>query len=232
MVPDNLFDPDPLIPRERPGYAEAYPRLDFIKAQKAIQEGRTICIFERQGRGRIGQFEFGSYESDEPYQIGLMNGQVRIWPDYHLLGSSVEVAFRLRPAPIGVDHHRNYVLCPSCERRKTVLVYKKAWKCKDCHGLLMRSQLIDPRARLKEKIAKLEDKVVKGRPKGMHNTTYQNKLELLREFKAREARIPIDYSKVVSRDHDRIVTSRWVNMVEDAEFQQMFIPYHDDDPQG
>jgi len=220
---DSLFDPDPLIPRERPRFAEAYPRLDFIKAQRAIEEGRTICVFERPGRGRIGQFEFGSYESDEPYQIGLMHGLVRIGPDYHLSGTFVEVAFRIRPAPIGVNHHRNYVLCPSCENRKTVLVYETVWKCKDCHGLLMRSQLIDPHARLQEKIIDLEDKLAKGRPKGMHNATYQDKLEVLSQLKAREAPMPFDYSKVVSRDHDRIVTSRWVSMAEDGAFQRMFL---------
>ena len=218
-------DPDPLLPLENPRFAEAYPRIDFLKGQRAIAEGRTICVFERFHRGRVGQFSFGSYEADEPHEKGLMLGHTMIWPDYHLRGRDFDAAFRIRSSLIGVDHFREYVLCASCEKRKTVLVYVKDWKCRQCHGLSMRSQLIDPRLRMYEKITDLEKKVAKGRPKGMHQATYEAKLEELQELNRRVAQLPRDTAREVAVEHDRIVTSRWVNVTEDWEVQSMFAEY-------
>lgn len=218
-------DPDPLLPLENPRFAEAYPRIDFLKGQRAIAEGRTICVFERRGKARLGQFSFGSYEADEPHERGLMHGLVHIWPDQHLRGREFDVAFRIRSNPIGVNHIRDYALCESCEKRKTVLVYVKDWKCRQCHGLLTRSQLIDPRLRLYEEIGDLEKRVAKGRPKGMHQATYEAKLEELQVLNRRVAQMPRNTAKVVAAEHDRIVTSRWVNVTEDWEVQSMFAEY-------
>lgn len=220
-----LDDPNPLRPLEEPRFAEAYPRIDFIRAQSAIAEGRTICVFERIHRGRLGQFSFGSYEEDEPHERGQMVGHTMIWPDIHLRGLEFDTAFRIRPSPIGGNHFREFVLCASCEKRRTVLVYVKDWKCRQCHGLLMRSQLIDRKLRLYEYIGDLEKRVAKGRPKGMHQATYEAQLEELRDLNRRVAQMPRSTAKVVAVEHDRIVTSRWVSVVEDWEFQSGFAKY-------
>ncbi|MDP3674444.1 MAG: hypothetical protein Q8R44_05040 [Novosphingobium sp.] len=226
-MPDYIFDPNPLIPRKRLGYAEAYPRLDFIKAQKAIEDGRTFCVFERDGRDRVGQFEFVRYEDDDPHWRGLMHGQFKIWPDApHIM--TLEVAFRIRPSSIGVDHARDYALCPSCDKLKGVLVFVADWKCQGCHGLLMRSQLIDPEVRLSEKITELRSKIAGGRPKGMHHSTYRKQLDHIFELEKRAAQMCVDRYKMASVEHNRVVSSRWVSIHEDFQFQKQFSHFTDE----
>lgn len=50
MSDTQSYNPEVVAEREVPRYAEAYPRLDFIKAQRAIREGRTICVCRGAGR--------------------------------------------------------------------------------------------------------------------------------------------------------------------------------------
>lgn len=53
MYDDPYVNPRETIARRTFRHAEAYPRLNFFAAQRAILEGRTICVFEREHRGRV-----------------------------------------------------------------------------------------------------------------------------------------------------------------------------------
>ena len=164
MHTDRYAFGDEVIPRQEPRHAEAYPRLDLRFAERVIMDGRTICVFEREHRGRVGHFQFGHYERDDAGEQTI-HGLFETFPDYNLLGSKNEVAFRIRKSNNGHE----YALCPRCREPKAKLVFVRDWKCRQCHGLLLRSQLINPSARWNERASAIEDRLRRGRPKGMHS---------------------------------------------------------------
>ena len=200
-------------PRGAPKFSEAYPRLNFIHAQAAIAKGKTVCLFER-GTGLVGSFEFLGYERSAPMLVmkSLCNFAPTLNQDLEM---AAEYNFLLEKRPIGVAHEREYARCQRCGAAKAVLIYaRKAWACGTCHGLLNRSTLLDPDVRLAEKVAALEARLSGGRPKGMHNATFQTQRKLLQELQRKLARHSRGAEKVASVEHNRVVVSRWLTPAE------------------
>lgn len=68
---------------------------------------------------------------------------------------------------------------------KHLIAKNGLWRCRKCHGLVNRTSLIRHNARLTEKVDRLEAEVGSGRPRGMHNPTYQRLKAQLSDSRAR-----------------------------------------------
>ena len=210
---------DPVSPKVRPRYAEAYPRLDVGDAQRAYAAGRPVCIQSRIGRGVVAVGQITAHlRSGAPWP--LLQAVFWFLADYHQwMESAVECTFRLQAREPALRHLGAYVICDECQSARAVLVYAdKRWACRQCHGLRMRSQVIDPGVRLQEKILELEAVVRRGRPKGMHNRTFAAQMAELKSLKAQRS----GSGMVVAAEHDKVVSAKWVT-IDDPEFRDLGI---------
>ena len=198
-----------------PRFQEAYPRLDFVEAQKAIGQGRKVCVFTRRYSGnRAGHFNFDQYL----YGGGVplrMDGWLQIVPAPDILHCDKGVSFEISPRAIGVKHLRYYSVGRVCQREKSVLVYIRSWACRSCHGLVFLSQLQPDNYRRAQAVRNLREEVRRGRPKHAHSAKFRTKEQRLHELEAAST----EAIHMPSDEHRRIVDSRWVSFAEDREWQ-------------
>ena len=203
------FDAQAELPRASPRYAEAYPRLNFTQAQTQIGKGKSVCLFMR-GTGVVGSCQFLGCErhGNRPVRSTYCTF-APTWNQHQEV--SIEVKFWLIERQVGVNYTREYARCPGCGGTKTVLAYsRKEWKCRQCHDLLHRTHLIDPRVRLAEKIGVIEAKIASGRPKGMHNATFERMQRELKKLQRMWAKTLGEGRKVASLEHNKVVEAHWM----------------------
>lgn len=87
------------------------------------------------------------------------------------------------------------------------LVFVGAWTCRECCGLPYRTQAIGSLAAASEKLDQLRAKFGKGRPPGVHNSTYRAGLNELRKL---EEKLGAERGWA-NRDQLYIVESEWIN---------------------
>ena len=168
--------PAPRFHRREHIHAEAYPALNVRAAHKQVLLGHNHVLWMDQ-RGRVHGQGFATLD-----------------------GSVLDLSWHLRSflEDDGQVHKRELKLeavdepgrvvdmltkCPDCKEKMRVLVLMDGiWACHSCQGLVRRSTLIGEVARKSEKLVKLREELAGGRPKGMHNTTYNARLADLREL--------------------------------------------------
>ena len=73
---------------------------------------------------------------------------------------------------------RKWFKCPECSRRCELLYFRfGSFACRLCQKIAYRSQSGDSIDRLGHKLRKLEAPIQRGRPTGMHRTTFKRKRE-------------------------------------------------------
>lgn len=193
-----------------PRYREAYPRLNIAAAERAMHDGRTVCVYNR-GRRRVGHAECDT-RGDEHFLI-----KYQIIPDMPGLSHERGLAlFQFVTSSNSAVGFKRYFLCPACSKQRQSLRFARSWACAECHGLLSRSQVIPASVSSIERLAALKKLVGRGRPLRMHSRTYERTRAELGALEKAVARMPF---AVASEDHCRIVEEEWRSLEEDADWQ-------------
>jgi hypothetical protein len=114
-------------------------------------------------------------------------------------------------APSRVDPKRVYFRCPQCNCRTATIVLKAQWKCRTCHELVYRRQLIPRNVAAAEALQALDARVGGGRPVGMHHTTY---LEMLNQLDRLRTQADGTMPPEASLAHRRAISASWVGQSE------------------
>lgn len=182
-----------------PPHREAFPRLDIIEAEKVHDRlSAPVCIFSQQSKV-VGQLFIVDSERDAI----IVN---YLFASPYLECNEHQVALKTSSASSPLYKERRSLLCPLCEGRRRILYYRHLWACADCLKLFYRSQLLDKEVKLWARHDDLAERVGRGRPKGMHNSTYH---ELLRQLASLRVEVRNKTRKYASELHNTTVTSRW-----------------------
>lgn len=184
---------------------EAHPRLHI---------GRKPGELER---GDVGRFhtELGTFIG-EVFLGKRLDGAVGIV--WHFVTDrfgerSAQCQLTIRTVASKVGGYRRYFRCGRCDRNVRTLVYKgPTWMCAKCQGLVYRSQNIPKDVALWEERLRLEKRIGRGRPKGMHQATYGPLRTRLRQLR----RVLGPTEKVASVEHNMTVTPTWLPRAEGA----------------
>jgi ribosomal protein L37AE/L43A len=181
-----------------PQYREAYPKFDVIQAQAATERQPSVCVFllNKMIIGQLIVADSGRSSVTIAYTVG----------GRHVVWGEGEATLDKKFTKNMVHMDRVTISCPLCTSDKYSLYFSGSWACARCHQLMFRSQLADPRALLWERHDRLEAKVKAGRPKGMHNRTYQ---QLLDEFSAIRQQLAGKARSWAADDHCVEVESVW-----------------------
>jgi ribosomal protein S27AE len=154
-----------------PKHREAYPKFDVVQSQAAWfrWSDACACVFELNDN-RVGDLIVtDSAESFVEIAYSIAGD--------HIGREEGQCTFDLRSAGNAVYDARLSLVCPRCSAAKSCLYFKGRWACARCHRLMYRSQLVPKSALLRERYNLLGRDVREGRPKGMHNRTYQRLLD-------------------------------------------------------
>ena len=179
-------------------YRDACPKFDISKGVSAFKKGRIICEFTDRFDEPIGIARFiviGSYCELEYDFRSRGHGECETYQK-----------FELRARPNGRIKDLFYVVCPTCNERKTTLFFSSNWACTSCLGLKSRSQLIHPLARKWEKLRRLEEETKYGRFHGAWNKAHVEKVLKLEELREKLENEPCHYA---SDKYSQIVSSNW-----------------------
>ncbi len=149
-----------------PRFREAYPSLNIVNAKAALGRGKPVCDFvDHQGVTRgVARLEITN-------ELCTVEWNFNFPQTGHRSGRRDLAIAR---ANNGFGEHRLMVLCPGCRDKKVTVFFREDWACATCLGLLFRSQLVDPAVRKWAEFDKIKERVGYGRPKGMHNKTYNS----------------------------------------------------------
>lgn len=190
-----------------PLYREGYPFFDVVKAEAECIRGRDVCTFKR-GRGAIGFCTVAGCEAESVTLLCEFS-----WKHHrHPRG---EVVLPMRRHQRGIHQQRPVLLCPSCQAEKTKLFFKTpSWACGECHGLLFRSQLLDPRVKAWERFDELSSQIAEGRPRRMRHHTFA---QLKKERADLKKRLRGLQRAEASREHSLIIEALWRTREETAQ---------------
>jgi hypothetical protein len=161
-------------------YCEAFCRLPVSALYRSHDLGNGELVWRDSTGGVIGSAKVMSRSG------GLMHVAFAINPSGAVEAYAGEVAVDFVFRDAGMHRREVYAICPGCRGTVKQLIGKDhRWLCRSCHGLVNRSSLIRHNARLTEKVEQLEAKVGRGRPKGMHNATYERLTLKLAEYRER-----------------------------------------------
>jgi hypothetical protein len=193
------FQPVRKIAPHAPAYREAYPRLNIAAALRALKEGRNVCAYER--RRPLGHIICTLTP------IGLIV-DFEIIPDGNgLVAARGDQGFKLiREDRTGVRDKR-FLLCPVCKRPRQSVFFGRAWACAECHKLLRRSQVIPHGVGLREQRDDLRTRVGRGRPRGMHSSTYIELVNRLEQLDLLATKYPL---RLPSEEHCQMISEEWL----------------------
>jgi ribosomal protein L37AE/L43A len=159
-------------------YSEAYCRIPVAALHRGYDQGQGTLVWRDASGHTIGSAKVSS----------RFDGVMRVAFDMAASGAveaySGEVAINFVWRDAGMHRQEVYAVCPGCGRPAKHLIAKDhRWQCRRCHGLVNRSSLIRHNARLTEKVEHLEGEVGRGRPKGMHSTTFERLRAQLAEYR-------------------------------------------------
>lgn len=161
-------------------YCEAFCRLPVSALYRPHDLGNGELVWRDSTGGVIGSAKVMSRSG------GLMHIAFAINPSGAVEAYAGEVAVDFVFRDAGMHRREVYAICPRCRGTVKQLIAKDhRWLCRSCHGLVNRSSLIRHNARLTETVEQLEAEVGRGRPKGMHNATYERLTLKLAEYRER-----------------------------------------------
>lgn len=186
-------------PRPPRNHVEAYPGLDVREARKHIARGRDEVLWRDQ-RGTVWGVGQASFDG------GLLTLHSHFRP---ILGGSMREEVDQFACQI-VDNDAGgtdvFTACPACARRvRKVIMVDGSWACRSCQRLGYRSSMIGTLPRQSERLSELERRVGDGRPKGMHETTFQALRLELAELKA----LIGDVRSTSSTTYAEVITAYW-----------------------
>jgi len=191
-------------------YIEAYCRIPVAALHRDYDQGYGTLVWRDASGHTIGSATVTS----------RFDGVMRVAFDIGASGAveayTGEVAINFVWRGAGMHRQEAYAVCPGCERPAKHLIAKDhRWQCRRCHGLVNRSSLIRHNARLTEKVEHLEGEVGRGRPKGMHSTTYERLRAQLAEYRERLGKdslhADVRFNHVVTAHVSRKIESKKVN---------------------
>jgi ribosomal protein L37AE/L43A len=129
-----------------------------------------------------------------------MEPSERIWPapETQLIGLA-------RAANVVTNRAFDLLVCPDCKAHRRQLIFGKRWQCTACAGYPYRTQAVGSKVAAWEKRVALERGLRRGRPKGMHNATYQAKLRELAELQRRLGGRRVS----ASAEHQLLLRATW-----------------------
>lgn len=154
----------------RPPYCEAHPRLIGSQVRRAyLSDDALICRFKSESGAQRGWLEVIDVDR------GCFSARWRIFapwsnprPGAAIFPFSPPSGKAGRPAPF---------TCPDCERQVANLIFVEQWACRECHGLVYRSTLLDANVRAEEwraeRLVAVQELIGLGRPKGMRHATFR-----------------------------------------------------------
>lgn len=161
-------------------YCEAYCRLPVAALYQAFDAGHGTLVWRDATGSVIGSGQV----------VSRFDNVMRVSFEHRASGAveayAGEIGFGLVLKQAGLLRREAYGLCPECRRPvKHLIAREHMWKCTRCHGLVNRSSLIRDNSRLTEKVERLAARISGGRPKGMHNATYNRLVAQLAELRER-----------------------------------------------
>jgi hypothetical protein len=203
-----MFEPIRTAAPNAPAYREAYPRLNVAAAIRAVREGNSVCGFER--RRPIGHL------SCREISVGLII-EYEIIPDgFGLRNAKGEQGFKLIREDRSAVAAKIFLRCPVCLKSRQSVFFGRAWACAECHRLLRRSQVIPRGVVVREQRDELRSRVSRGRPSGMHSSTYARMRNMLEQLETTLKKLP---ERFPSEGHCQTVSEEWLSL-EKFEAQQ------------
>jgi hypothetical protein len=152
-------------------HGEAFPQLDVRSARKHVLRARHVVLWRDQYSTVVGQ-GYATIEED----ILRLHTQMRAFNGYPVWVA--DNAFQCEVVKNAEDAVDCFTNCPDCDQRKRKLyLVDGEWLCRACHQLGYASSMMGERARKSARLAALDKEVARGRPKGMHEATFQRKRE-------------------------------------------------------
>lgn len=186
-----------------PRYREYYPRFNLYEARREIKRGRDCCEFWMLGH-KLGELVVREDRPGDSITIQSAN-------TVKYASGMVTQRFKFVATPTGDNEKREAIRCPRCGERRLVMFCVRDWACAQCHGLRLRSQLVDSRALKAEKLRQLEREIAAGRPKGTHRRTFG---KLLTRHRALLAQLGGDPDREIGLKHALVTTTRWITSAE------------------
>lgn len=192
-------------------YQEAYPCFHIVRAVAANAGGATVCQFVDNLRRTVGHLSIRE------------RCRTTITLEYELASSYIRncyesVTLDVDRTPNQVDANRRSVFCPGCKKRGSTLVFVGEWKCRLCHGLCYRSQLVDKHTLVLERRNTLKSLIKAGRPKGMHRTTFDY---LKQELSTLSLATKGIINRGSSDAHAYVVIGTWTSPIEEPSLFSM-----------
>jgi hypothetical protein len=178
---------------------EAYPQIDILQAINALGSGRSVCRFDCDVRGPLGVAWFS--QTDETQGLLELRLAAR-----HLATCGRPQLLDFVWMKTSLGHERIYVQCPICRKPFIKLAWKGDWRCRSCHKLHYRRQMITRPFLDYERKLELDRMLRGGRPKGMRQRRY---VELLAEKRALSRTVPKGIPSMLSREQRYLVRSAW-----------------------
>ena len=190
---------------DKPGYLEAYPRLNLFDAKLSRRNGGVVPM--PIVRYRVsGRMPAGCIYISARTQNHLV---IEYWfPSLPYCQGKERTTMKLVDGPNGVDSGRQYLECESCGKPHSGLVFDGAWACQKCLGLRYRSQCIGTKVRQAEELDQIEARLGQSRPKHMHQAKYDRDRE-----RAALLRQHLGFRRqTVSDEYADVVVAEWLSL--------------------
>ncbi len=169
-----------LIPQPPRRHGESCPSIDFKDVGRRLDQPEFSCewvAFDiiNGGARTIG---LGVFKAPDPKTLRA----VIKWCDDPVMEDDPEIMdFVIEETYSRVGGARKWFTCPKGNHRVLKLFYwHDSWACRTCHDLVNASQRVDARVRATQTVLDLGH-LKAGRPRGMHEATYQSKLAKLKK---------------------------------------------------
>lgn len=152
------------------------------QVRRTVEGAIALSIRQIQERGNLKPGRrFTSTWTRDGQQIAAITIAVDEWSltlDFVADGYPVEQQIMRDQTQCHFGGHRDWLICPRCDRRRVTLYYSnRHFACRSCLNLAYRSQQLDIVDRSWRKQRKIEERMGGEnawlKPKGMHETTWQ-----------------------------------------------------------
>jgi hypothetical protein len=183
-----------------PFHLEAYPRLVLKEALHEVRTGRTLQVWRDENGVLVGACRVA--ETD-PQRLRV-SAMLRALPYIQHSTTHDEIVTNTKFRESGVVDV--LTTCRSCGLEVRVVVLRNGtWLCRSCQRLSYRSALLSKTVGESERLAKIQRKLIDGRPKGMRKAAF---------LKLQEERLWLEFMlddrRPVAPEHQRRhLTCQW-----------------------
>ena len=183
-------------------HVEAYPRLNVREVRKQLLRGRSTVGWRLNDDVLVG---IGRAELLDGHRIRL-DTQFREYA--HIRAYKKMIVLQCSIRKMDFDQEDLLTHCPLCDSRVRVILFiNYEWTCVNCQLLVYRSKAVGDAVRQAERLAKFEEIIKRGRPKGMHTSTY---LKLRQERGLLKIELG-DHRPRANRAYADVITCCWSN---------------------